>query len=163
MIAAASENNTIGRDNNLVWKLPADMAYFRDKTMGHHVLMGRKNFESIPVRFKPLPGRTNIVVSRGEGQGNSAQLHFVKSIAEGIEIARKAGETELFIIGGAMIYDQCMDLADRIYLTRVHADFEGDAFFPVIGQDWVEHSGLFRKADDRNAWDMTFHEYRKRN
>src|ERR1035437_7885391 len=105
IIVAVAENNVIGKDNSLIWHLPADMKYFKEKTSGHCVITGRKNYESIPAKFRPLPNRTNIVITR---QANFKALGatVVSSIEEAIEKAKQRGDTEIFIIGGAEIYKQ---------------------------------------------------------
>jgi dihydrofolate reductase len=162
IIVAVSENNVIGRNNNLIWNLPADMKFFKEKTIGHHVLMGRKNYESIPEKYRPLPNRVNIVVSRKDGN-NIVGAVFVKDIDSGIELARKSGEEELFIIGGGEIYRQTMNTADKMYITWVHKSFEGDTFFPEVDEAvWKVKSSEFRKADNANEFDMTYVEYAKK-
>ena len=162
IIVAADENNVIGKDNALIWHLPADMKFFKEKTVGHHVLMGRKNYESIPEKWRPLLNRENIVVSRQERQ-NEDHVHYVNSIGEGIELARGNGEEELFIIGGGEIYRQLMELAHRIYLTRIHHSFEGDTFFPEVDlSKFKMESQEFRAADENNAYDMTYFAYTKK-
>lgn len=160
IIVAAAENNVIGKDNDLIWHLPDDMQFFKQKTSGHHVLMGRRNYESIPQKFRPLPKRENIVVSRGDYE-STPPLHYVKSIAEGLRIAEENGEEELFVIGGGEIYRQSMELANRLYLTRVHAEFEGDTYFPQIGSEWREVSRKEHPADERHEYAFTFIEYVK--
>ena len=162
IIVAASENNVIGKDNDLIWHLPADMKFFKETTSGHHVLMGRKNYESIPEKWRPLPNRENIIVTRQKRE-NSDHVHYVNSIREGIQIARDRGEEELFIIGGGEIYRQTMDLADKIYLTRIHHTFEGDTFFPEIDASRFDlESKKHLSSDDKNAYDMTFFTYTKK-
>ena len=162
LIVAASEENVIGKDNDLIWHLPADMKYFKEKTLGHHVLMGRKNYESIPAKYRPLPNRINLVVSRKE-IGRENGTHFFTSIEDAIEFAKLGGETELFIIGGGEIYRQTMDLANIIYITKVHHQFVGDTHFPEISlNDWAEVKAEFRAADEKNKYDMTFHQYVKK-
>ncbi len=162
IIAAVSENNVIGLNNDLVWNLPTDMKFFKEKTRGHHVLMGRRNFESIPEKFRPLPYRTNIVVTR-KNLTSENNVRFVNEIEKGIEIARQNNEEELFIIGGGNIYKQTMDIADKLYLTRVHADFEGDTFFPDVDETkWKEESSKLIKADANHKFDFTFLEYSKK-
>lgn len=162
IIVAAAENNVIGKDNDLIWHLPADMKFFKEKTMGHHVLMGRKNYESIPEKWRPLPNRENIVVTRQDKE-NEEHVHYVHSINEGVELARKNGENELFIIGGGEIYKQAMNLVDRIYLTRIHHSFEGDTLFPEVDDSMFEvESEEFRQADENNAYDMTYFAYTKK-
>ena len=161
IIAAASENNVIGKDNDLIWHLPDDMAFFKEKTSGHCVLMGRKNYESIPERFPPLPNRPNIVVSRGD-HPNAKDRYYVKSLEEGIEKANELGERELFVIGGGEIYRQAISLANKLYLTRVHHDFDGDTYFPDLDESlWKEKTRRFHDKDERHSYAMTFLEYEK--
>ncbi len=156
IIVAVSENNVIGRNNNLPWHLPADMKYFKDKTMGHFVVMGRKNFDSIPDKYRPLSGRTNVVVTR-QNNFNAAGVQVVHSINEAIQLAKEKNETECFIIGGGEIFSQSIELCDRIYLTRIHHRIEGDVFFPELNQkEWKETSRKEVKADEKNNYDFSF-------
>jgi dihydrofolate reductase len=137
LIVAAARNRVIGVDGGLPWRIPADMKWFRARTLGHHVVMGRKTWASIG---KPLAGRTNLVVSRNpELVAPGAEV--VSSLERAIAIAERAGEDELFVIGGEALYRESLPRADRIYLTEVDAAPEGDAFFPDIdpGQ-WRERS-----------------------
>ena len=159
IIVAVAENNVIGKDNRLIWRMPEDMKFFKEKTEGHCVVTGRKNYESIPEKFRPLPLRTNIVVTRQENYTAPGSI-VVGSIYEAVETAREINEKELFIIGGADIYKQCIDLADCIYITRIHNDFEGDAFFPNVNlNNWKLTDRKVCKADDKNAHDYTFETY----
>jgi len=136
IIAAVANNGVIGKDNKLPWKLAADMAFFKETTMGHCVITGRKNYESIPEKFRPLKGRTNIVVTRQDGYMAEGAT-VVSSIEEAIKFAKSTGDSEIFIIGGAQIYEQCLNLADKMYITRIDEDFDGDTFFPEITKDWA--------------------------
>ncbi len=129
LIAAIGKNNVIGIDGDLPWHLPDDMKFFSRTTKGHHVLMGRKNFESIPKKYRPLPGRPNIVVTRNPSF-EAPEVDVFTSIKDGIALARDRGEEELFIIGGGEIYKQTIDLADRLYITHVEARIDGHAYFP---------------------------------
>lgn len=129
LIAAVAKNRVIGKDNQLLWNIPEDMAHFKSMTAGHAVLMGRKTWESLPERFRPLPGRRNIVISRNPAfQAAGAEL--ADSLKKGIEIASTADK--LFIIGGADIYRQALPLADRLEITEVDLAPDGDAWFPEI-------------------------------
>lgn len=162
IIVAVSENNVIGKDNDLIWNLPDDMDFFKMKTKGHCILTGRRNFESIPEKYRPLPNRTNIVVTRQDFQ-NEDGLYYVKSIEEGIKLAAEKNEEELFIIGGGEIYKQSLDLTDIVYFTRVHSEFDGDTFFPELDMGkWKEVSNDFHPADDRHKYDMTFLQFNKK-
>ena len=162
IIVAVSENLVIGKDNNLVWTLRTDMNFFKTTTTGHHVIMGRKNYDSIPERWRPLPNRTNIVVTRQQDL-ELADCIVVHSIAEGLEIARSNNEDEAFIIGGGEIYKQSMEIVDKIYYTEVKAVVDGDTFFPKIDHEvWKEESRESFKADDRNEYDFDIVEYTRR-
>jgi len=152
IIVAADEKNGIGKDNNLLCYLPADLKYFKNTTLGHHIIMGRKTFESIG---KPLPNRTNIIVS-----GNSSLIiencMVTQSLEKAIEIARINGEPELFIAGGGTIYNQAILLAHKIYLSRIHHQFNADTFFPTLTQNWQLTESSTVKADEKNKYDITF-------
>jgi dihydrofolate reductase len=128
LIAAMAANRVIGRDNGLPWYLPPDLKRFKALTMGHVLVMGRRTYDSVG---QPLPGRTNLVVTRQEGW-TAPGVVVARSLPAAIEEARRRGESELFIAGGAEVYRQALPLADRIYLTRIEADFAGDARFPEI-------------------------------
>lgn len=163
IIVAIAKNNAIGKNNDLLWKLPADMKYFKEKTMGHCVLTGRKNYESIPEKFRPLPGRTNIVVTRDKSY-NAPGAHVVDSIEAGIEFARSTGETELFIIGGGQIYMECMvkNLVDTLYVTHVNEVFEADTFFPAFNpHKWHKTLSEMCSPDEKNAYAYEFAVYNK--
>jgi dihydrofolate reductase len=138
LIAAMSENRVIGRGNKLPWKIPEDMKYFMTMTLGRPVIMGRKTFESIK---KPLPGRTNIVVSRDfSAPGITVVRSLPEAVAEAKKIAARDRQKEIMIAGGGQIYEQALPFADRIYLTVIHRQIaDGDAFFPAYDQkDWKE-------------------------
>ena len=149
LIAALSKNRVIGKNNDLPWHLPDDMKYFMNTTKAHHVIMGRKNYESIPEKFRPLPNRTNIVVTR-QKEYHAPQCILVNKLEDGIALAKNAGEKELFIIGGAELYQQAMPLAERLIVTEIALETEGDAHFPPIdvqvwqetGRDEFEHAPL---------------------
>lgn len=162
LIAALSANRVIGENNDLPWRLPDDMKYFMKTTTGHHVIMGRKNYDSLPANFKPLPNRTNIIVTR--------QRHFVaegckvvNSIEAGIEIAKSNNEQELFIIGGAQIYQQALPLADQLYLTEIKAEVNGDTYFPKIDKtEWQEASRVAHAADEKHQFAFDFVIYKRK-
>ncbi|HLG34997.1 MAG TPA: dihydrofolate reductase [Bacteroidia bacterium] len=156
LIAAVSENNVIGKDKHLPWHLPADMKYFRETTMGHCVIMGRRNYDSIPEKFRPLPGRTNIIVTH-QKKFSAPDCVVVNSIVAALNEAEKKNETETFIIGGGEIFKEVMNTADKIYLTRIHHTFEGDVFFPELNtEEWKEESSEHFKADEKNKFDYSF-------
>jgi dihydrofolate reductase len=161
IIVAVSENNVIGKNNNLPWHLPADLKYFKDKTMGHCVVMGRKNFDSIPDQFRPLSGRTNIVVTR-QKDFHPDHVLVVHSIEDAIQLAKEKGETECFIIGGGEIFSQSVHLCDRILLTRIHQTIEGDVFFPELKKDdWKEVSRQNIASDEKNKYNFSFITYER--
>lgn len=152
-IVAAAENNVIGKDNQLPWHLPNDMKYFKNQTWGMTVVMGRKSLESLG---KPLQGRKNIVVTRNKDWKREG-AEVAHSIDEAIELAKKTGANEIFIIGGAEIFKAAMPVADRIYLTRIHHKFEGDAYFPEVEESqWQLVQSRFCNADDKNQYPHTF-------
>ncbi len=156
LIVAVAENNVIGKNNDLPWHLPADMKFFKEKTMGHFVVMGRKNFDSIPDKYRPLSGRTNIVVT-GQTDFHAAGVTVVHSLEEAIQKAKDKNETECFIIGGGQIFSHSLNIADRIYLTRIHRSFEGDVFFPELKkEEWKKISGTDVEADDKNKYSFSF-------
>ncbi len=150
LVVAAADNQVIGRGNELPWRLPADMQHFRAVTMGHPILMGRKTFESIGTA---LPGRRNIVLSRGA----PIPVPDVETVASLEAALALCGDAEIMVIGGAQIYASVLPLAQRIYLTQVHAQPEGDAWFPVLDlAQWQEVAREARPADARNAFDLSF-------
>ena len=151
LIAAMAENRVIGVDNTLPWHLPADLKHFRRLTTGHPVIMGRRNYESIG---KPLPDRTNIVVTRNPDYRALGCL-VKHSLQEALSSA--SNTAEIFVIGGAEIYRQAFDHADRLYLTLVHAQVNGDTYFPDFNQhQWQEISRERHEADDKHAYAYTF-------
>jgi dihydrofolate reductase len=155
LIVAASENGVIGRDGDLPWRQSDDLRRFKAVTMGKPIVMGRKTWESIG---RPLPGRQNIVVSRQPGLEIEG-ADVVASPAAAVDAA--AGADEIMIIGGSEVYALFLPLADRVYLTRVHADVEGDAWFPALGDDWRLISDERHAADDKNEHDMSFRIYER--
>lgn len=151
-IAAMARNRVIGRNNDLPWKLPDDMKFFMNTTTGHHVIMGRKNYDSLHEKYKPLPNRTNIVVTR-QKNFKAAGCIVVNSIDDAISIARKNNESEAFIIGGAEIYKLSFPVTNRIYLTEIHAEVQGDTYYPEFNKkEWKEVSRQPHPADERHAF-----------
>lgn len=135
MIFARAANGVIGNNNTMPWHLPEDMAHFKRLTQGWPVIMGRKTWDSLPPRFRPLPGRTNIVITRQpDWKENGAEP--AASLADALKICARS--EEVWIIGGAQIYAQAEPLADRIEVTEIAQDFEGDAFAPTLGSEWIE-------------------------
>ena len=160
IIAAIAKNNALGKDNDLIWYLPADLKRFKNITSGHHILMGRNTFESIG---KPLPNRTTIIISRNDKYLKEGCL-TTNSLEKAIELAKE--DQEIYIIGGAQIYKYAMEnkLVDALYITLVHHEFEADVFFPVIeSKIWKEVSREDFKADEKNKFDYSFVSYRKIN
>jgi len=159
LIAAASLNDVIGKDGDIPWNMPRDMKLFKDVTVGHHVLSGRKNYMSIPGKFRPLSDRVNIVVTRNKDFNDPGAVVF-HEINDGIDFARKEGENELMIIGGGEIYSQCLDIADNIYLSRIQTEIEGDTFFPKLKPDnWMLLEAEYFDKDDKNPYDFSFEHY----
>lgn len=150
LIAAAANNNVIGRNNELPWHLPQDLKYFKSVTLGKPVIMGRKTFESIG---KPLPGRTNIVITR-QSDWQHAGVLVASSVQDALELAEnfrnELGQTadEVMVIGGAEIYRHALPIADRVYLTRIEKNVDGDAYFPVLpDEQWEKASELAGDLD----------------
>ncbi|MFT7395906.1 MAG: dihydrofolate reductase [Flavobacterium sp.] len=157
MIAAASENNALGKNNELVWRLPNDFKRFKNLTSGHHIIMGRKTFESFP---KPLPNRTHIVISR-QDKYNPEGCIVVNSMEKAIAACPTEGP--IYIIGGGEIYNLGIPFSDKIELTRVHHDFDADAFFPEINpNDWEMTLSEFQPKDDKHLFDYTYQTYVKK-
>ena len=157
MIAALSTNNVIGRDNQVPWRLRTDLKRFKALTMGHHLIMGRKTYESVG---RPLPGRINVVITRQPDYAPEG-VTVLHSLEEAIRVAEQAGDKEAFIAGGAEIYAQAMHRADRMYLTRVHAEVEGDTWFPDFDDvsEWRLTDSEHFDADDKNDFPFSFLTY----
>lgn len=156
-IVAVAENNAIGKDNDLPWHLPADLKFFKNTTKGHFVIMGRKNFESIG---KPLPGRTNIVITRNKNFGHSGVL-VAESISEALILCQKADQEEVFIIGGSSIYEQTKALWNKLYLTRVKTTVDNaTAYFTSLDlSNWKLSWSEDHQADEKNKFDYQFNLY----
>ncbi len=156
LISAMARNRVIGRNNSLPWKLPADMQHFKSLTTGHPVIMGRKTFESLG---RPLPNRTNIVISRNPDYAPAGCL-AARSIDAALELAARhlpPDDPQAFVIGGENLYAQLLPRADRLYLTRIEADIDGDAWFPEFDtHDWLETERRHHPADDRNPHACVF-------
>ena len=162
LIVAVSENKVIGKDNDLVWHLPTDMKFFKDTTKGHFVIMGRRNYESIPHKYRPLPNRTNVIVTRQDDYKAEGCL-VVNSVEEAIELAQKAGDIEPFIIGGGQIYKYAIDnnLVDRVYLTKVHTEIDGDTYFDDLDDSWkLVHTDL-HSSDEKHPFAFTFQTFER--
>ena len=158
LIAAASENNIIGKDNKLIWRLSDDLKHFKELTKGHFVIMGRKTFESMP---KALPNRTNVIITR-KTDYKAENAIVVNSLEKALKVAEN--DNQPFIIGGGEIYKLSMEIADRIELTRVHTSIEGDTSFPEINlEKWQEVKRDKRLKDEKNEYDFSFLRYDKIN
>lgn len=152
-IIAASLNNVIGKNNALPWKMPTDMAYFKNTTWGHHIVTGRKNYEA---EGKALPGRVNIVLTRSLDYKIPDGI-VVQRFDDAVAIAAQVDEEELFVVGGAEIYRLAMPYTDRIYLTRIHSEIDGDTFYPE--PDWAEWNEISKEShlkDEQNPYDFDF-------
>jgi dihydrofolate reductase len=155
IIVAAGTNNVIGRDNGLIWHMPNDLRFFKEKTSGHTIIMGRKTFDSMG---RPLPNRRNIVITR-DAKLKIAGCDVVGSLQEALALCK--GEEETFIVGGEEIYRQSLPLADRVYLTRIDHVFEGDRHFPALGDDWILVDELEGIVDDRNSFPHSFQTFER--
>lgn len=150
MIVAAAENNVIGKDNQLLWHLPDDLKHFKRTTQGHHVISGRKTYES---QGRPLPKRTNIIITRNKDFHAEGCL-IAHSLDDALNLVHD--DDEPFIIGGEAIYRMAMDRVDRIYLTRIHARFEGDTWFPEIDMDqWIVIGQTYHGTDEKHNYPFT--------
>ncbi len=149
LVVAASDNNVIGKDNQLLWHLPKDMRFFKNTTWGLPILMGRKTFESLG--NKVLPGRLNLILSNQKNiKTNGATL--VHSLQDAVNLAAKQDYKQLMVIGGGQIYELALPLAHTIMLTRVHTTIEGDAFFPALNEDWVKKESTFYNSDEKHSY-----------
>jgi dihydrofolate reductase len=158
IIAAIANNNALGKDNDLIWHLPADLKRFKKVTTGHHILMGRNTYESIG---KPLPNRTTVIITRNSDY-KAAGCIVVDSIERAIEVA--SADEHVFIIGGAQIYKQTMEsnLVDQLDITQVHSEFDADVFFPEIDTAiWRETSREDFEPDEKNKYNYSFISYKK--
>ncbi|HCQ14264.1 dihydrofolate reductase [Flavobacterium sp.] len=157
LIAAAAENNALGKNNDLIWHLPDDFKRFKAITSGHYIIMGRKTFESFP---KPLPNRTHVIITRQKNY-NPENCIVVNSLEKAIEICPK--DEDVFVIGGGEIYQQSIAIADKIELTRVHSTFEADTFFPEIDTTiWELVQEEFHPKDEKHLFDFSFQTYLKK-
>lgn len=164
LIVAIAKNRAIGKNNDLLWRLPADMKFFKNTTLGHCIITGRKNYESIPKKFRPLPNRTNIVLTRNP-DFYEENIVLTNSLNSAWEEAKKRNETEVFIIGGGQIYREALEqnLVDSMYITHVNASFEdADTFFPEFNAShWDRESLMVYSADEKNPYDFEIIRYQK--
>ena len=158
IIVATGLSNEIGANGDLLWHLPMDMKWFKQNTLGADVIMGRKTYESFPEKYRPLPNRTNIVITRNSDYKVPEEVLLANSLENAFEQAEKCTETQKYIIGGGNIYEQALPFCNEIVLTKVHAKFNhADTFFPKIDMNiwqevWVEH----HNKDERHAFDFSF-------
>lgn len=158
IIVAAAENNAIGLGNKLIWHLSDDLKRFKSLTNGHHIIMGRKTFESFP---KPLPNRTHVVITRQKDYKAPEGVIIVHSLEDAIDASKS--DSQPFIIGGGQIYKQAMTIADKIELTRVHHDFDADTFFPEVDNSvWKETANVFHKKDGNHDYEFSFLTYERK-
>lgn len=157
IIVAQSQNRVIGIDNTLPWHLPADLKRFKAITMGHHMIMGRKTYESIG---KPLPGRTSIVITRNKDLVFEGCV-MAHSLKEAFEIAQNNNDEEAFVIGGADLIKQAIGVCDKLYLTNIHQDFKGDTFLEPLSSNWKEIEHISHEPDEKNAYTYSFVTYIK--
>ncbi len=158
IIVAASENNAIGKNNKLIWDLPDDLKRFKRLTSGHHIIMGRKTYDTFP---RLLPNRTHIVISNKKNLEVPDEVIVVNNISDAIEICKN--DPNPYIIGGGQIYKLGINLVDKIELTRVHNSFDGDAFFPEFNlNDWDLVSKIFHEIDEKHAHSFTYETYEKK-
>ena len=159
LVVAAAENNSIGKNNQLLWHLPNDLKFFKNTTWGMPVIMGRKTFEAVN---KPLPGRFNIVITR-QADWKAAGTISATDLNNALQKATETNCNEIFVIGGGEIYKQAMELADTIYLTRVHANIDGDTFFPVIDETkWHLVTNQDFGVDEKHAFAYSFQTWERK-
>ena len=157
IVVAKASNNVIGAKNDLIWHLPNDLKHFKSITSGHPIIMGRKTFESLG---RPLPNRTNIVVTRDQNW-NAEGIEIASSLPKAIEAAKKIDD-DIYIIGGGNIYKQAMELADVLYITEVHHEFDGDTYFPEIDlDDWEEVERENCTKDEKHPYAYSFVTYKR--
>ena len=165
LIVAIAANNGIGKNNDLLWHLPNDMKYFKEKTLNHTIITGRKNYISIPEKYRPLVNRTNIVLTRNADFKEEGCI-VKHNMQDAIEYALDIEDEEIFIIGGGQIYQEALEehLIDRMYVTHVHETFEADTFFPKIDDTiWKKINELTVEADEKNPYKHSFAVYEKMN
>lgn len=157
-VVAVSQNHAIGKDNKLIWHLPADLKHYKEITMGHHMIMGRKTYESIG---RPLPGRTTVIITRDKDYKAEGCV-IVNSLEEGLEVARSANDAEACIVGGGEIFRQAMHLTDKIYLTVINEHFDGDTFYPELDpKQWNLVKREDFHPDEKNKYYYSFCEYER--
>ena len=152
-IVAIAKNNEIGKDNDLIWRLPADLKHFKNTTTGHYIITGRKNYESIG---RPLPNRTTVIITRNKDYQAEGCI-VCHSVQEALAIAKADKQERVFIMGGGEIYKASLELTDEIYLTEVKEEFEADVFYPTLpNTEWNEVSRIKNEADEKNKYAYDF-------
>ena len=159
LVAAIAQNNAIGKNNELLWHLPADFKHFKETTSCHFILMGRKTFESFP---KPLPNRTHLIITRQKNYNVPDNCFAFASVNDALQFAKQQNQETVYVIGGGEIYKETISIANELVITHVDAVFEdADAFFPEIASDWKMISEEFHKSDEKNKFDFTITVYHK--
>ena len=159
LVAAIAKNNAIGKNNELLWHLPADFKHFKETTNGHYILMGRKTFESFP---KPLPNRTHLIISRQENYNVPENCFVFSTIEKALQFAKSQNQEVVYVIGGGEIYNQTISQATELIITHVEASFhDADAFFPEITSEWKADSEEFHPSNEKNTIDFTIKIYQK--
>ena len=165
IIVAMSANRGIGRNNDLMWHLPEDMKFFKDKTFGHPVIMGRKNYESIPEKFRPFKNRLNIVIS-SQANYNAPDCILVQNLSDALIAAKQNEENEVFVIGGGQVYREAIELGvvDRMYITEVDAVFsDAEVFFPAfLENQWEKKTLSIKEKDEKHQYAFVVYEYNKK-
>ena len=158
MIVAHANNRIIGKDNDMPWHLPADLAYFKKTTLGKPIIMGRKTYESIG---RPLPGRKNIVISR-DADYHAEGVDSVTSVEQALTLVKDV--EEIMVIGGGAIYQHCLPFADKLYITHINASIDGDTQFPNYDteNEWQKMSNEVRQPDEKNAYELDFCVYERK-
>jgi dihydrofolate reductase len=161
MIAAVAKNGVIGKNNDLPWHLPDDMKFFMLTTQDHYVIMGRKNYESLPVKYRPLPRRTNIIITR-QSNFQAPDCIIVHTLQEALAIPQVKGEAEVFVIGGAEIFHLGLPYAHRLYITEIDAVIEGDTYFPTLDKkDWKEISSFHHPVDAKHLYSFNINVFER--
>lgn len=164
IIVAVASNGVIGKNNDLIWHLPADMKFFTQTTSGHIVIMGRRNWDSIPLKYRPLSNRINVVVTRNR-EFNAPDCVVFHSIEEAINHYKTQTEKDIYIIGGGQIYDEALkkNLADEMYITHINQAFDGDTWFPVPDDNtWNKYLMFTHEPDDKNQYAFSVFRYTKK-
>lgn len=163
LIVAKASNDVIGKDNDLIWRLPADMHFFTKSTKGHIVIMGRRNWDSIPAKYRPLSDRVNVVVSRNPDFHHPDCISF-QSLEAALDHFKNEKERDIFIIGGGQIYRESLEknLIDEMLITHIDQDFEGDTWFPEIeSSKWLKREVLSHPKDEKNPYSFTVFQYNR--